>query len=91
MIQKHLGLISLLTDMGLEIKGKSFWQMIFEEIVKPQLNTTPKIETDEFIYSFIQQTFMRPAPPVWAAGLCTLENSSELGRARPKTSLSLWE
>lgn len=36
MIQKHLDFISLLTDMGLEIKGKSFWQTVFGEIVKPQ-------------------------------------------------------
>lgn len=36
MVQKHLGLISLLTHMGLEIKGKSFWHMVFGEIVKPQ-------------------------------------------------------
>lgn len=35
-IQKHLDLISLLTDVGLEINGKSFWQMVFGEIVKPQ-------------------------------------------------------
>ena len=36
MIQKHLDLVSLLTDMGLEIKGKRFWQMVFGEIVEPQ-------------------------------------------------------
>lgn len=36
MIQKHLDLISLLTDMGLEIKGKVFGKWQLGEIVKTQ-------------------------------------------------------
>ena len=47
MIQKHLDLISLITDMRLEIKGKMFWQMVFEEIVKPQTQGKSKIEMNK--------------------------------------------
>ena len=55
MIQKHLDLISLITDMRLEIKGKMFWQMVFEEIVKPQTQGKSKIEMNKFI----QHTFVK--------------------------------
>lgn len=47
MIQKHLVSISLITDMRLEIKGKKFRQMVFEEIVKPQTQGKSKIEMNK--------------------------------------------
>jgi len=67
MIQKHLDLISLITDMRLEIKGKKFWQMVFEEIVKPQTQGKSKIEMNKST----QHTFVQQAPLCgWQTVVC---------------------
>ena len=67
MIQKHLDLISLITDMRLEIKGKMFWQMVFEEIVKPQTQGKSKIEMNKFT----QHTYVQQAPLCgWQTVVC---------------------